>query len=100
MGISTALVLAMVFFVALWMPYFIFYIRGGKKHGHTWFTWWKPRATRTSDRMLAFDRLDLAPTMRVELDTDRIPPDRGSTFSSCSDRLRVDRAAGGCRLPG
>jgi hypothetical protein len=43
MEISTALVLAIVLLVALWVPYFIFYIRRGKKHGHTWFTWWKPR---------------------------------------------------------
>lgn len=43
MGISTALALAIVLFVALWIPYFIFYIRRGKRHGHTWFTWWKPR---------------------------------------------------------
>lgn len=43
MGISTALVLAIVLCVALWVPYFIFEIRRGKRHGHTWFTWWKPR---------------------------------------------------------
>ena len=43
MGISTALALAIVLFVALWIPYFIFYIRRGKRHGPTWFTWWKPR---------------------------------------------------------
>jgi hypothetical protein len=43
MDISTALALAVVLCVALWVPYFIFYIRRGKARGHTWFTWWKPR---------------------------------------------------------
>lgn len=43
MEITTALALAIALFVALWIPYFIVYIRRGKKHGHTWFTWWKPR---------------------------------------------------------
>jgi hypothetical protein len=43
MEISTAVVLALVLVCALWLPYAISYIRGGKAHGHTWFTWWKPR---------------------------------------------------------
>jgi hypothetical protein len=43
MEITTALALAIALCVALWIPYFIVYIRRGKKHGHTWFTWWKPR---------------------------------------------------------
>ena len=43
MDISTAVVLAFVLIMALWLPFFIFYIRRGRAHGHTWFTWWKPR---------------------------------------------------------
>lgn len=43
MGISTAVTIAIVLFVALLIPYFIVYIRRGRAHGHTWFTWWKPR---------------------------------------------------------
>jgi hypothetical protein len=43
MDVSTALTVALVLLVALWVPYFIVYIRRGKAHGHTWFTWWKPR---------------------------------------------------------
>jgi hypothetical protein len=43
MEISTAVVLAIVLVMALWLPYAIYYIREGKAHGHTWFTWWKPR---------------------------------------------------------
>ena len=42
MDISTAVTVAIVLCVALWVPYFVFYIRRGKAHGHTWFTWWKP----------------------------------------------------------
>ena len=43
MDISPALTLAIVLCIALFVPYAIFYIRRGKAHGHTWFTWWKPR---------------------------------------------------------
>jgi hypothetical protein len=43
MDISTAAVIALVLCIGLWVPYFIMEIRRGKAHGHTWFTWWKPR---------------------------------------------------------
>ena len=43
MEISTAITVAIVLFVALLVPYYIWYIRRGRAHGHTWFTWWKPR---------------------------------------------------------
>ena len=43
MEISTALTLAIVLCVGLFVPYAIFYIVRGKARGHTWFTWWKPR---------------------------------------------------------
>jgi hypothetical protein len=43
MELTTALVLALGLILALWVPYFLFYIRRGKARGHTWFTWWKPR---------------------------------------------------------
>jgi hypothetical protein len=43
MEISTAVALAIVLCIALWVPFFIMNIRWGKARGHTWFTWWKPR---------------------------------------------------------
>ena len=43
MEFSTAVVLAIVLCVALYVPFAVFYQRRGKAHGHTWFTWWKPR---------------------------------------------------------
>ena len=43
MEISTPYVIAIVLVFALWVPYAIAYIRGGRARGHTWFTWWKPR---------------------------------------------------------
>ena len=43
METSTALALGFVLAVALFVPYAIIYMRRGKAHGHTWFTWWKPR---------------------------------------------------------
>ena len=43
MEISTAVSLALVLCFVLFVPYYIWYVRRGKAHGHTWFTWWKPR---------------------------------------------------------
>ena len=43
MEIFTAVVIALVLCIALFVPYAFFYIRRGKARGHTWFTWWKPR---------------------------------------------------------
>jgi hypothetical protein len=43
MDMSTGVAIGLVLIIALWVPYFIWYIRRGKAHGHTWFTWWKPR---------------------------------------------------------
>ena len=40
---TSAAVLALVLLIGLWVPYYIWYIRGGKARGHTWFTRWKPR---------------------------------------------------------
>jgi hypothetical protein len=37
------LTIAIVLFVALWVPFFIWQQRRGKAHGHTWFTRSKPR---------------------------------------------------------
>ena len=43
MEISTAISLALVLCIALWVPFFIVASFRGKDRGHTWFTWWKPR---------------------------------------------------------
>ena len=43
MDFRIAVVLAVVLCLALWGPFFFMSIRRGKAHGHTWFTWWKPR---------------------------------------------------------
>jgi hypothetical protein len=43
MEIWTAVVLALALCFVLFVPYYIWYVRRGKAHGHTWFTWWKPR---------------------------------------------------------
>ena len=43
MEIWTAITLAIVLCVVLFVPYAIFYSNRGKARGHTWFTWWKPR---------------------------------------------------------
>jgi hypothetical protein len=43
MDISTAVAIAVVLLIGLWVPYYIWYIRRGRAHGHTWFTWFKPR---------------------------------------------------------
>jgi hypothetical protein len=41
--ISTGIWIAVVLWIALFVPFAIWYIRRGRAHGHTWFTWWKPR---------------------------------------------------------
>jgi hypothetical protein len=43
MEISTGLWIALVLWIVLFVPFAIFYIRRGRAHGHTWFTWFKPR---------------------------------------------------------
>ena len=43
MEISTGLWIAFALWMALFVPYAIWYTRKGRAHGHTWFTWWKPR---------------------------------------------------------
>ena len=43
MDMSTAVTIALVLMIGLWVPYYIWSIRRGRAHGHTWFTWWKPR---------------------------------------------------------
>ena len=43
MELSTGLMLGLLLLVGLWVPFFLLYIRKGRAHGHTWFTWWKPR---------------------------------------------------------
>jgi hypothetical protein len=43
METTTAVAVAVILFVVLFVPFAVFYIRRGKSRGHTWFTWWKPR---------------------------------------------------------
>jgi hypothetical protein len=43
MDLSTGVWIAIALYLALFIPFAIFYIRRGRAHGHTWFTWWKPR---------------------------------------------------------
>ncbi len=43
MDMSSGIAVGIVLMIALWVPFFIWSIRRGKAHGHTWFTWWKPR---------------------------------------------------------
>ena len=42
METTTAVAVAVILFVVLFVPFAVFYIRRGKARGHTWFTWWKP----------------------------------------------------------
>ena len=43
MELTTALVLGVGLFLGILVPYLVFAIRRGRAHGHTWFTWFKPR---------------------------------------------------------
>jgi hypothetical protein len=43
MELTTALVLGVLLFLGILVPYLVFVMRRGRAHGHTWFTWFKPR---------------------------------------------------------
>ena len=43
MDFSSAVTIGLVLCFALAVSYYVWYIRRGKAHGHTWFTRWKPR---------------------------------------------------------
>ena len=43
MDLQIGLLIGVGLFVLLLVPYLYFQIKRGKAHGHTWFTWWKPR---------------------------------------------------------
>ena len=82
MEISTAIVLAVVLLIGLWISSYIVYIRRGKAHGHTWFTWWKPRGhPDIGPDIGGFRQTRPAQTMLAGLVTDSTPP-------------RTNRAAG------
>jgi len=43
MDLVTGLWIAAGLFLLILVPYLVWEIRRGKAHGHTWFTWFKPR---------------------------------------------------------
>ena len=43
MDLWTGVWIAVALWIVLFIPFAIWYIRKGRAHGHTWFTWWKPR---------------------------------------------------------
>ena len=43
MDLTTGLLLGVGLFLLILVPYLVFEIRGGKAHGHTWFTRFRPR---------------------------------------------------------
>ncbi|HJR60360.1 MAG TPA: hypothetical protein VJ813_13195 [Vicinamibacterales bacterium] len=43
MDLTTGLLITAGLFLLFLVPYLVFEIRRGKAHGHTWFTWFKPR---------------------------------------------------------
>ena len=43
MELTTAVAIGVGLFLGLLVPYLLLAIRQGRAHGHTWFTWFKPR---------------------------------------------------------
>jgi len=43
MDLSNGLLVSVGLFLLILVPYLVFAIRKGRAHGHTWFTWFKPR---------------------------------------------------------
>ena len=97
MEIRTALTLALVLIIALWVPYFIFYIRRGRRTDTPGSPGGSHGVTPTSARTLEPDRLDPAQTMRGGLVTDCV-----SAASPGRVHLRVGvvtvRGPRGCRF--
>jgi hypothetical protein len=43
MELTTGLVVGVGLFLLILVPFLVFTFRRGRAHGHTWFTWFKPR---------------------------------------------------------
>ena len=43
MDLTTGLMLGVGLFLVLLVPFLVVAYRQGRAHGHTWFTWFKPR---------------------------------------------------------
>ena len=43
MDLATGIWVGAALFLVILVPYLVWEIRRGKAHGHTWFTWFKPR---------------------------------------------------------
>ena len=43
MDLATGVWVGIALFLVILVPYLAWEIRRGKTHGHTWFTWFKPR---------------------------------------------------------
>jgi len=43
MELTTGVLVSVALFLGILVPYLVFAIRRGRAHGHTWFTWFKPR---------------------------------------------------------
>ena len=43
MDLRIGLLIGIGLFLLILAPYLYLQIKRGKAHGHTWFTWWKPR---------------------------------------------------------
>ena len=43
MDFTTAVWMGVALFLLVLVPYLVLELRKGKAHGHTWFTWFKPR---------------------------------------------------------
>ncbi len=43
MDLTTGFLVVAGLFLLILVPYLVWEIRRGKAHGHTWFTWFKPR---------------------------------------------------------
>jgi hypothetical protein len=43
MDLATGIWVGIALFLLILVPYLVLEIRRGKRHGHTWFNWFKPR---------------------------------------------------------
>ena len=67
MDFTTAVWMGVALFLVVLLPYLVLELRKGKAHGHTWFTWWKPRG-----------HSDIGPDVGVRLTKPGIDEARGA----------------------
>ena len=88
MDLTAALWITAGLFLLLLVPYLVWEIRRGKAHGHTWFTWFKPRG-----------HSDIGPDVGVRYTKPGIDEARGARRLRLSEGFQRMRPTGTGSIP-